>query len=79
MLKVLEANGFGPKFISWVKLLNTNLKADILVNGFRREKIDIEQLVKQGDALSYSLLILCMNQLIREVNNDTGPKIELGD
>ena len=62
MLKVLEANRFGPKFISWVKLLTTNLKADILVNGFRREKIDIEQSVEQGDALSYSLLILCMNQ-----------------
>ena len=52
LLKVLEAYGFGPKFINWVKLLNKNLKADILVNGYRTDKIDIEKSVKQGDALS---------------------------
>ena len=52
MLKVLEAYGFGPKFINWVKLLSKNLKADVLVNGFKTDKIDIEQSVKQSDALS---------------------------
>ena len=46
LLKVLEAYGLGPKFINWVKLLNKNLKADILVNGHRTDKIDIEQSVK---------------------------------
>ena len=51
LLIVLEAYGFGPQFISWVKLLEKNLKADIPVNGYRTEKIDIEQSVKQGDAL----------------------------
>jgi hypothetical protein len=39
LFKVLEAYGFGPKFISWVRLLNKDLKADILVNGFRTENI----------------------------------------
>ena len=66
----MEAYGYGPKFINWVKHLNTNLKADILVNGFRTDKIDIEQSVKQGDALSCSLFILCMDPLIRKVNSD---------
>ena len=70
LLKVLEAYVFGPKFINWVKLLNKNLKADILVNGYRTDKIDIEQSVKQGDALSCSLFILCMDPLIRKVNSD---------
>ena len=52
------------------KLLNKNLKADILVNGFRTDKINIEQSVKQGDALSCSLFILCMDPLIRKLNAD---------
>ena len=36
----------------------------------RTDKLDIEQSVKQGDALSCSLFILCMDPLIRKVNND---------
>ena len=52
LLKVLEAYGFGPKFKNWVKLLKKSLKADILVNGYRKDKIDIEQSMKQGDALT---------------------------
>ncbi len=51
MQEVLEAYGFGPKCKNWFKLLNKNLKANILVNGFTTETINIEQSVKQGDAL----------------------------
>ena len=70
MQEVLKNYGFGPKFINWVKLLNKNLTAEILVNGFKTDKINIEQSVKQGDALSCSLFILCMDPLIRKVNAD---------
>ena len=52
------------------KLLNKNLKAIILVNGFTTESINIEQSVKQGDALLCSLFILCMDPLIRKGNGD---------
>ena len=45
-----------------------NLKANIWVNGFTTESINIEQAVKQGDALSCSLFILCIDPLIRKVN-----------
>ena len=41
-----------------------------LVNGFTTESINIEQSVKQGDALSCSFFILCMDPLIRKVNDD---------
>ena len=41
-----------------------------MVNGFKTEKINIEQSVKQGDALSCSLFIICMDPLIRKVNSD---------
>ena len=50
--------------------MNTSLKADILVNGFRGEKIDMEQSVKQGEELSFSLFILCMDTLTRKGNSD---------
>ena len=70
MQEVLKSYGFGPKFINWVKILNKNLTAEILVNGYTTEKIDFEQSVKQGDALSCSLFILCMDPLIRKVNSD---------
>jgi hypothetical protein len=38
--------------------------------GFLREKIKIERGVKQGDALSCSFFILCMDQLIRNLNKN---------
>ena len=39
MQEVLKAYGFGPKFKNWVQILNKNLTANILVNGFRTDKI----------------------------------------
>jgi hypothetical protein len=66
MLGELEAYEFGPKFISWRKLQNKDLKADLLVNGVRTDKISIEQLVKQGGTMSSSLFILCMDPLLEK-------------
>ena len=57
MQEVLKSYGFGPKFINWVKILNKNLTAEVLVNGFKTDKINIEQSVKQGDALSCTILL----------------------
>ena len=57
MQAVLETYGFGHKCKNWFKLLNKNLKANILVNCFTTESIKIEQLVKLGNALSCSLFI----------------------
>ncbi len=47
-----------------------DLKADILIYRFRIDIINIEQSVKQCDALSHSLIILCMDPLRRRVNED---------
>ena len=44
-----------------LKLLNKNLIADILLNGFTTENIKIDQSTK-----------LCMDPLIRKVNGDKG-------
>jgi hypothetical protein len=57
----LGAYGFGDKFIKYFNTLHNGLSAKVLVNGFFSEKINIERGVKQGDALSCFLFILCTN------------------
>ena len=73
MHKVLEAYGFSNEFIETVKLLYRDIKAQILVNGYKSVIIKILRSVKQGDALSCALFILCIDPLIRKI--DTNPDI----
>ena len=68
--ETLKAYGFGDKFIKYFNTLYNGLSVKVLVNGFFSEKINIERGVKQGDALSCSLFILCMDPLIRNLNEN---------
>jgi len=68
--KVLAAYGFSEDFIETVKLLYRDIKANILVNGYKSVLIDILRSVKQGDALSCALFILCIDPLIRKIQNN---------
>lgn len=69
MYACLAKYGFSDKFINTVKLLYTDIKASVMINGFRSEEFDIEQSVKQGDALSCDLFVICVDPLIRSLNN----------
>jgi len=71
---VLKEYGFGERFIGYFNTLYKDLQVRILVNGFFSEVVKIERGVKQGDALSCSLFILCMDPLIRNINKNN--KIE---
>jgi exonuclease III len=68
--KVLLAYGFSNEFIETVKLLYNDIKANILVNGYKSVIIKILRSVKQGDALSCALFILCIDPLIRKIENN---------
>jgi exonuclease III len=68
--KVLLAYGFSNEFIDTVKLLYNDIKANILVNGYKSVIIKILRSVKQGDALSCALFILCIDPLIRKIENN---------
>ncbi len=68
--ETLWAYGFGDKFIQYFNTLYNGLSVKVLVNGFFSEKINIERGVKQGVALSCSLFILCMDPLIRNLNEN---------
>ena len=71
MAATLKKYGFSDKFIDMVKLLYRDIKADILVNGYRTVSIKIGRCVKQGDALSCALFILCLDPLIRNIENNS--------
>jgi len=66
----LEKIGLGS-FIPVFRVLYADLRSDILINGRITRGYSIRRGVKQGDALSCILFIICMEPLIRniEANN----------
>ena len=52
LYEVLNCLGFGPDFIKWIKLFNSNIKAAVLQSGFLSEFINIERGCKQGDPVA---------------------------
>jgi exonuclease III len=69
--ETLSAYGFGPIFIHTFRTLYKNITARVLINGFLGEAIKIERGVKQGDALSCAIFILCIDPLLRNLNKNT--------
>jgi hypothetical protein len=72
--ETLRIYGFGEGFIGVFKLLYSNITARILVNGFLSESIKIERGVKQGDALSCAIFIICIDPLLRNINSSESIK-----
>ncbi len=70
--ETLIAYGFGPGFIQIFKTLYRNITARIFIQiaGFASESIKIEKGVKQGDALSCAIFIICIDPLMRNLNNN---------
>ena len=77
MFKTLEAFGFGDNFIKWVKIIYTDTKSAVKVNGFLTPEFSIERGVRQGCPLSALLYVLCAEVLgieIRKNKNIVGYK-----
>ncbi len=70
----LQAYGFGEKFIKTFQVLYSNITARILVNGFTTEPIQIKRGVKQGDALSCAIFIICIDPILRNINKNSNIK-----
>jgi exonuclease III len=68
--ETLRRYGFSNIFIETVQLLYKDIKASIMVNGFRTVMINIARSVKQGDALSCALFIICIDPLIRKMESN---------
>ena len=77
MLKTLESFGFGEKFIKWVKIVYTDTRSAVKVNGFLTSEFSIQRGVRQGCPLSALLYVLCAEVLgiaIRKNNKIIGYK-----
>ncbi len=70
MFTTFKRYGFSNEFIDIVKMIYKDIKADILVNGFRTVAIAIERCVKQGDAFSCAAFIIILDPLIRNINRN---------
>jgi len=66
--RTLKEYGFGEKFILTFKTLYKDLTSRVMVNGFKGEEFKIERGVKQGDALSCAIFIICIDPLLRNLN-----------
>jgi exonuclease III len=76
----LRAYGFGLGFINIFKVLYKYISARILINGYQSESIKIERGVKQGDALSCAIFIICIDPLLRNLNQSNKIKeISIGN
>ena len=72
--ETLRIYGFGENFINCFKTLYKDLTAKILINGHVSVMISILKGVKQGDALSCALFIICIDPLLRNINKDASIK-----
>ena len=67
----LERYGFGKIFRKYFKTIYKDITARILVNGYFSDSISIERGVKQGDALSCAIFIICIDPLLRNLNGNS--------
>ena len=74
LFKTLSNFGFGPDFIKWVKLLYTDVKSQVLANGFITKPFSIQRGVRQGCGLSPLLFVLVVEVLGNMIRNN--PKIK---
>ena len=66
--KTLRIYGFGETYIKMFKVLYKDIRARIMVNGHLSDPIEINRGVKQGDALSCAIFIICIDPLLRNIN-----------
>ena len=74
ILKVLETVNFGHNMIKWVKLLYTDITSCVLNNGYISPWFSVHRGVRQGDPLSSSLFIICIEMLASAVRADINIK-----
>ena len=74
LYKVLTRFSFGPDFIQWIKVFNSNTKATVLQADFLSEFINIKRGCKQGDPIAPYLFIICAQILFILINDNSNIK-----
>ena len=63
LVSTLDLMGFGPNFIAWVKLLYTDIRSAVLINGYVSESFWPSRGVRQGCPLSPLLYVISIEVL----------------
>ena len=63
LVSTLDHMGFGPSFILWVKLLYTDIRSAVLINGYISDSFWPSRGVRQGCPLSPLLYVISMEVL----------------
>ena len=74
LLKTLEKFNFGPVFISWIKLLYTNIESKVKCNDFISDSFTPSRGVRQGCPLSALLYVLIAEVFAASVRCDPAIK-----
>ena len=68
LLQVMEAMGFGPIFVGWIKMLHTGNKTRFILNELSNP-IKILFSVRQGDPIAMLLYIIYLEPLLIQLKN----------
>lgn len=80
IVECLDRYGFSPSTINITKMLYNQIEAKVMINGHLTKGFGLERGVKQGDALSCGLFILCMDPLIRSLEaNEAIPSCSINN
>ena len=67
LFRTLQHMGFGPSFISWIRLLYSNIRSAVLINGYTTDFFKPTRGVRQGCPLSPLLYVLTMEVLAANI------------
>ena len=70
LFKTLKEMNFGESFLTWVKILYTDIESCVINNGCTSKYFKVRRGVRQGDPLSALLFILAMEVLTVSVNHN---------
>lgn len=69
LLSTLSRMGFGPSFVRWVKLLYSDIRSSVIINGYTSRSFKPSRGVRQGCPLSPLLYILTMEVLAANIRS----------